>query len=224
MGTEDRRYREINENEVDQERYSLLLNLSSAADTYYQSLQNIMKTYDDLTAWLNKDKRGSTSGTSDFARNTEYLSQLGDLYNKSISGDTTSIAPLLSLVDEYKGFLEKYSPATFAQVSEGIRVAIVSLQEKVGIDTGALPSHANGLDSVPYDGYVAKLHKGERVLTSSESRNYSVKDDSATVDMLIELIKTEREGFKQVINELKQANKNNSEMKSSARRKELVAA
>jgi hypothetical protein len=33
-------------------------------------------------------------------------------------------------------------------------------------------SHMNGLSYVPYDGYVAELHKGERVLTASEARGY----------------------------------------------------
>lgn len=33
-------------------------------------------------------------------------------------------------------------------------------------------SHANGLDYVPFDGYVAELHKGERVLTANEARGY----------------------------------------------------
>lgn len=33
-------------------------------------------------------------------------------------------------------------------------------------------SHANGLDYVPFDGYIAELHKGERVLTANESRGY----------------------------------------------------
>lgn len=36
-----------------------------------------------------------------------------------------------------------------------------------------LPGHANGLDYVPYDNYVARLHKGERVLTKQENEEYS---------------------------------------------------
>lgn len=34
-------------------------------------------------------------------------------------------------------------------------------------------SHRNGLDYVPYDGYRAELHKGERVLTAEEAKNYN---------------------------------------------------
>ena len=34
-------------------------------------------------------------------------------------------------------------------------------------------SHANGLSYVPFDGYIAELHKGERVLTAQENERYS---------------------------------------------------
>lgn len=34
-------------------------------------------------------------------------------------------------------------------------------------------SHANGLTYVPYNGYIAQLHEGERVLTKQEARDYN---------------------------------------------------
>ena len=34
-------------------------------------------------------------------------------------------------------------------------------------------SHANGLDYVPYNGYIAELHEGERVLTKQEAKAYN---------------------------------------------------
>lgn len=37
-------------------------------------------------------------------------------------------------------------------------------------------SHANGLPNVPFDGYIAELHKDERVLTASENKAYSGKE------------------------------------------------
>lgn len=36
-----------------------------------------------------------------------------------------------------------------------------------------LMSHANGLPFVPYDGYLALLHQGERVMTATENRHYT---------------------------------------------------
>lgn len=38
--------------------------------------------------------------------------------------------------------------------------------------SGSLGSHAGGLDYVPYNGYMAQLHRGEMVLTASEAEDY----------------------------------------------------
>ena len=38
--------------------------------------------------------------------------------------------------------------------------------------SGVDGSHAGGLPYVPFDGYIAELHKGERVLTANEAKDY----------------------------------------------------
>ena len=42
----------------------------------------------------------------------------------------------------------------------------------VGISDTPDGSHRSGLDYVPFDGYMAKLHAGEKVLTAAEASSY----------------------------------------------------
>lgn len=49
----------------------------------------------------------------------------------------------------------------------------LNITTKISSLTGkAIPGHKDGLDYVPYDNYIARLHKGERVLTAEENKNY----------------------------------------------------
>lgn len=50
---------------------------------------------------------------------------------------------------------------------------ILTVKANVNGNTSALPGHKLGLDYVPKDNYVARLHKGERVLTKEENEAYS---------------------------------------------------
>lgn len=42
----------------------------------------------------------------------------------------------------------------------------------IGVDAKVDGSHRSGLDYVPHDGYIAELHKGERVLTAEENQSF----------------------------------------------------
>ena len=50
---------------------------------------------------------------------------------------------------------------------------------KVGVNSSTDGSHAGGLDYVPYNNYVANLHRGEMVLTAKEANSYR-KGERAT--------------------------------------------
>lgn len=48
-------------------------------------------------------------------------------------------------------------------------------------------SHESGINYVPFDGYTAQLHKGERVLTAEQARNYSDISTSRMESLLEQL-------------------------------------
>lgn len=50
---------------------------------------------------------------------------------------------------------------------------------------GRLPGHASGLDNVPYDNYIARLHKGETVLTANEASAYRSGEGNARVEAAV---------------------------------------
>ena len=49
-------------------------------------------------------------------------------------------------------------------------------------------SHANGLDNVPYDGYIAKVHKNEAILTASDAQQWrKIKQDKVNNNSTVSL-------------------------------------
>lgn len=54
---------------------------------------------------------------------------------------------------------------------------LLTVKANVNGKTSALPGHKLGLDYVPKDNYVARLHKGERVLTAEENKAYSKAEE-----------------------------------------------
>jgi hypothetical protein len=86
------------------------------------------------------------------------------------------------------------------QVGEGASFTDIKNAAAAGLGlTLTTPSHANGLASVPFDGYRAELHQGERVLTKNEATQYNggVNNwSSSVVEPLLVELSTLREEVK----------------------------
>lgn len=80
---------------------------------------------------------------------------------------TSAMTPIIKSLSD-ANFIATTLSATLASLDG----ATVTLSTSV---SGGVPTdgtHAMGLDRVPYDGYIAELHKGERVLTANEAKDY----------------------------------------------------
>ena len=70
------------------------------------------------------------------------------------------------LIDAWNNFTTKHSWAAELLTKTATAFAAGGSNALIG----ALPSHADGLDYVPYDGYVAELHRGEMVVPAAQSQ------------------------------------------------------
>lgn len=58
-------------------------------------------------------------------------------------------------------------------IVEGFNSVVGSANDAKTAAKSVNGKHANGLDYVPFNGYIAELHKGERVLTAQENKEYN---------------------------------------------------
>ena len=97
-----------------------------------------------------------------------------ELWNKAF-GDEKAEVPVEAKVDDNEA----------AKIAGEIGTVTVpgtidwrpSYMQGYGQQTPGWGGHANGLPFVPHDGYLAILHRGERVLTASQNRSYTANSN-----------------------------------------------
>jgi hypothetical protein len=114
------------------------------------------------------------------AENLEKIIGLGvDLINALVEGFQNVLELLIPIGEDIVESIEE----GISNAWEGLKEWFNGLWDSlfgnrtvdVDVDTsgGAPSSRANGLSYVPYDGYYALLHEGERVLTAEENKAYN---------------------------------------------------
>lgn len=199
--------------------------ISDTWDGIVNTIDGVFTLINDLlavfTALFNGDWEALWAGLKKFAEDawnevTEWFELAIDIFNQIVSGAETMFEDIgESIID----FILTGLTSAWDGIASWFSDKIEWIQEKLGIWRNAQSemstvnengrggggrsfdgSHALGLASVPYDGYIAELHAGERVLTRAEAEAYNSKGkvsykaettDTSRLEALMEqLIKT----------------------------------
>jgi hypothetical protein len=134
--------------------------------------------FDSLGKWGNDMYENLGGLFNDLITNAlDFSTGMLDVFGKTWAGLTSKItAPFQSAYEKVTGFLS------------GMLSKAQDVLEKIGLVNASKPSlddastkvksktdgsHRFGRASIPFDGYQATLHKGERVLTAQENKDYS---------------------------------------------------
>ena len=149
--------------------------------------QNVIQNWNSLLQDYSAAVSGATQPLAEAATGVhDQLNALLEEYTKSVEGMDQSeeavaaakatldglifgidqnTSGVLSSLDVLTSEMQSKLQADFADF-------VLTIQAVVGLSDTPDGSHRSGLDYVPFDGYMAQLHAGERVLTASEASAY----------------------------------------------------
>lgn len=140
-----------------------------AVDGYKQTIADIETEQAEIAAKQQKVKELWASGGKDAADSTASgIEENADAVADAMQGAVDSAAENVDTTEAYNAGYAAQS--ALAQGAKDGPLARLRLKTPTVSTSGVDGSHASGLNYVPYNDYVARLHVGEAVLTASEAR------------------------------------------------------
>lgn len=152
-----------------EERQRVIENWDSLLQAYSASVSRATKplaeaatgVHDQLNALLEE----YTKSVEGMDQSEEAVAAAKATLDGLIFGIDQNTSGVLSSLDVLTSEMQSKLQADFSDF-------VLTIQAVVGLSDTPDGSHRSGLDYVPFDGYMAQLHAGERVLTASEASAY----------------------------------------------------
>jgi len=106
------------------------------------------------------------------------LTYLRDMYVKKIEDQMKTLEGGEGGTDAAQAVTDAATDITAAAERAAQSFDRMSAKVNAAADSINFPQFANGLKYVPYDGYIAALHRGERIVPANQNRNYNVYNNT----------------------------------------------
>lgn len=178
-----------------------------ANDEYEETIRIITRLRDeacviqaDQAERMIEEARKQKEGTIEAIENTrlETLDKMRELNNDLDEQVDTATGEILSTWEKLKRWWSGWQPESKDFY------ATVTTHHSGGAKPGqTYVPRFNGMDYVPYDGYLARLHKGERILTAEENKIYNNNNNNNGLTVNIEnFINNRKQDIKAMAEEL----------------------
>lgn len=156
---------------VQQQAVQLLMQLqngeASQRPAVLQQMKNLGLKVDDSVASGIQGNTGKVKTESGKVGSAGHKEMQNKMKKKLKSPNVDSSTTTSAKTEASSAFSAMQSFFAGRSITAKIKATVESAKQAVS------GHHANGLDYVPYNGYIAELHKGERVLTKQENVRYN---------------------------------------------------